>query len=458
MSNISVYKALPVHITLHNSNKPYVLLSGGAGSGKTYAALGEILRLATKYPENRIAIIRKNLSDIKKSILVTFERLIPNEWFKKTNINEMKYTLYNNTVIQFLDASTERDPRLEKIRGTEFGAVLIDEASQVAPEVFDICKTRLRWLCKNNIIPQYRIILTTNPEPGTYLESLFLKNQHPDYLMLHSTVDDNPYAPESYKEELRKLPEHLRRKFYSGIWENIIAPDSLIQYDWIKRSYNLEYEPGIKSLGVDVARYGLDSEVFALMDGNTLIQIFSYPKSSITFTASKIKELIILKNIFPDNVAVDTCGVGGGVLDILYEQGLKVKEVISQAKPINIGKTVFQFADLHSQIYWKLSEMLKDGLIHIGIPESKERQNLVQELCSFRYSILKDKKLYVEHNDEIKKRLGRSPDFADAFANAVYAQIGYSTIGKATAFIVDDRVKGSNYKEHNPYRQSWRQT
>jgi len=76
------------------------------------------------------------------------------------------------------------------------------------------------------------------------------------------------------------------------------------------------------------------------------------------------------------------------------------------------GKTE-NFKNLKAQCYWYFAEAVKDSKMFIQ--EDKYRKQVIEELEQInRQPLQDDGKIALEKKEEIKKRIGRSPDFADA--------------------------------------------
>lgn len=112
-------------------------------------------------------------------------------------------------------------------------------------------------------------------------------------------------------------------------------------------------------------------------------------------------------------VVVDEVGVGAGTLDLLRERGFRVRGY-------NGGKTADdseRFFNRRAESYWTLQEKLERG--EIAVPADEK---LVEELTSLEYQITTGGKVQLEAKADLKARLGRSPDRADALAMLVHPQ------------------------------------
>jgi hypothetical protein len=106
-------------------------------------------------------------------------------------------------------------------------------------------------------------------------------------------------------------------------------------------------------------------------------------------------------------MAGDDSGVGGGVTDGVQDAG-------KDFEPINFGFSAIEddkFENRKAEIFWVLREDIRDK--RISLPDDKE---LINQLCSIKYSYTRKGKIKIESKDEMKKRGLRSPDKADSLA------------------------------------------
>ncbi len=200
--------------------------------------------------------------------------------------------------------------------------------------------------------------------------------------------------------------------------------DTLIPLKFIEAALNrkvsdIEVVPTLNNLGVDVARYGDDMSIGYHLLGPHARKLFEMGKSATTDVGQRVHELNKEWNF--KKINVDDDGVGGGVTDYL-EKIAKLKTVIR----INSGgkaKKPKQFYNKRSELAWHLRERFV------------ERQDIIlddedcgAQLSAYRYEFVVKggEGVYkLEDKKKTKKRLGRSPDDADAL---IYASEDKKTI------------------------------
>ncbi|HCU58435.1 MAG TPA: hypothetical protein DIC64_00450, partial [Alphaproteobacteria bacterium] len=149
----------------------------------------------------------------------------------------------------------------------------------------------------------------------------------------------------------------------------------------------------------------------------------------------------MIEKYHPARVFLDVGGVGGGVYDILKDRGFG--EVV---KGINFGSKAIndeRYANRRAEMWDKIREWLSD---EVELPKD---EGLFDELiCAGKKYDFRGR-LILEEKEEIKKRLGRSTDMADAlalsFAEPVYdrGQIRLYGNGKVS---IEEMFLSSNSK------------
>lgn len=197
-----------------------------------------------------------------------------------------------------------------------------------------------------------------------------------------------------------------------GEWPEV-GGEGFIEMSLIARSRSLEPIPGVRSLGVDVARSGDDKTVFAFFDGNHQLPFEQYQGKDLMKTANRIQELY---NEGWKCIAIDDTGIGGGVTDRLRELGIEVHAIHFGAGANNFTGKYKQTANIRTELYFCLEEELRRGEIIL----THDRE-LDQELTAIRLAPDDSNGVYyLEPKEKISARLGRSPDKADATALARY--------------------------------------
>lgn len=133
-------------------------------------------------------------------------------------------------------------------------------------------------------------------------------------------------------------------------------------------------------------------------------------------------------------IVVDVCGVGGGIVDRLIEMGDNVLAIDNASKSSEPEK----YYNLRSEIWCRAGDGFADGDVELRNIEPKLKGQLTTPTYEYR-----DGRILIENKAEIKKRLGNSPDRADAYVNGLYALqfVDGELVGRRDAYGEDDSME-----------------
>lgn len=164
--------------------------------------------------------------------------------------------------------------------------------------------------------------------------------------------------------------------------------------------------------GLDPARFGDDEAVLVVRRGKKVLGIHATRHQDGPGLAAWT--LGVLKNHRDGDekprVKVDVIGVGASVYDALRQS----KDIEAVAVNVSNSATSDKFPRLRDQLWFATRDWLKEGG---ALPGDAK---LESELLAPTFGFDAQGRQKVESKDDIKKRLGRSPDRADALALAVY--------------------------------------
>lgn len=191
-----------------------------------------------------------------------------------------------------------------------------------------------------------------------------------------------------------------------------VSNDSLIEVGWVTQAQYRSLPSDIHdaAFGVDVARYGSDKTIICERNGGKCRIVWEAGKTPVTQTVGRVEMHVNLHKGSPI-ANVDDTGIGGGVTDLLQEDGYEVRALISSGKPTEFwpnGRP--KFLNLRAQWYWALREAFRLGEIDVDPAD----EDLAAQLVNLKYGINSSGMIYVESKDDMKKRGVDSPDRADA--------------------------------------------
>ena len=164
-----------------------------------------------------------------------------------------------------------------------------------------------------------------------------------------------------------------------------------------------EYDFAQKRLGVDVARFGDDATVIFPRQG---LQAFEAVEMRGARTQDIAARVMLAKKTWGSELeAVDaTGGYGAGVVDAMIQGGAEPLAVQFSGKA-----TDARFFNKRTEMWWEMAEWVKRGG---ALPDDPQ---LARELTTPTYTF-QNGKIRLEEKDQIKARLGFSPDRGDALA------------------------------------------
>lgn len=439
---VSNYKPTSTQTIAHRASNRYKLFGGAMGGGKTRWLCEEAKDLSMNYAGNRGVMCRWHLADFKNSTLKTLLECFPPEIVTNHNLAEHTITLINGSEIIYMGMSEEEN--VSKIKSMELGWFAMDEASEIPNETFLLFQSRLRRRVFNGQFPPFYGLLASNPA-DCWMKDMFVMGQGgKDYIFIPSLPKDNPYLPSNYERKLREsFPEDWVRRFLEGSWDELSSGDMVIPGEWIRLAINREIEiEDKKVIGADIARFGDDEIVISSLQGNRLVEQDISNKQSLMETVGRI--INKRKKFNARILAVDDAALGGGVTD-------RLREMDEDVMAINGGERAIQedkFVNLKTEMWWYARELFEKGLVSII-----NDPILIRQLGAVKYHYRSNGKTVVEPKDEVKTRLGRSPDRADAFILGLW---GAKSIRDASKdFSRNKTAILANQSELNPYGWSY---
>lgn len=406
-----------------------ILYGGGASGGKTFLGCAWIIMSCLQYPNTRWLIGRSKLATLKTTTLKTFNDVL-NKWniTDKFKINHQTNTITcsNGSEIILKDLfAYPSDPDFDSLGSLEITGCFLDEVNQISYKAFEIVQTRIRYKLSEYGITG-KCLASCNPSRGWVYTTFYkpwIDNTLPEYRKyIPALATDNPNTEPAYIQSLQRSTEAVKQRLLYGNWNYSQDVDSLFKYtDLLKMVDGMNIMTGqTKYMTCDIARLGKDSTLLIIWDGLTIIEIVQMEQVTTDISASKIAEKARQYNIPFQNIIIDADGIGGGVVDQLRG----VQSFINNSRPIELNNEPNIYQNLKAQCYYKLSEYVEKSKIKmVGIsPETFEY--ISQELQVIKQKdVDKDGKLSIIPKDQMKKILGRSPDYADSIMMRMYYEL-----------------------------------
>ena len=319
----------------------------------------------------------------------------------------------------------------------EYLLVILDEAPGVRRAIFEAAQTLMTT-------EHSRMLLIGNPvQPSGHFYDA-CTGKIPDANVVRISCLDSP----NFTDEAKTLPAWVRARLVtpkwvddrrvewgedSPLWQARVLGEfpgasvsAIISKDWLfdatERPATSARHP--RCLGVDVARHGDDKTAYVSLLGNVMrVEGWDVKKDTMHVagrTASLCEQLGI------EVCCIDAAGLGWGPYDRLIERQeqdgfLRDCEFVA----VDAGK-----AARHPELYPNTRSELWFDARDAWHPETgaglrlERDDTLIEDLSAPEYGYDSKGRRVAETKDEMKRRLGRSPDFGDAANLAVRGAAG----------------------------------
>ncbi len=407
-----------------------LLYGGSKGGGKSVLGDRWVFRQAcaiirdfglkpSQYPLPIGFMGRKRAKDFKETTLETWKKQIPASDYV---INEQKGEIIIRGTVKLFFGGLDSPQLVEKFNSMELAIIFIDQAEEITEDDYNMLMATLR-LTINGEALKYKSLLTANPAQ-CWLKSAFVdKPNVGKRRYLQALPTDNPYLPEDYIPRLERIfanrPERLAA-YLRGDWSALAGEKIVIKQAWLDEAKKRTFYPKeVRKLVVcDPSRFGDDECVIYYLENTKIVDEDIFGKADATEVAGRCAEM---SNKHADGdekppIAIDCDGLGGPIKDFLVKWGFTCFEIHSADR--KHLKQPDRFANMRAEMWWEAMEKYQRGDIEEGEHNDAE---LDRQLTTVQYGFDGNAgRIIVEDKDEIKKRLGRSPDRADCRIYGLY--------------------------------------
>jgi hypothetical protein len=203
----------------------------------------------------------------------------------------------------------------------------------------------------------------------------------------------------------------------------------------MERTYTLDqYGDGQKRIGVDVARFGDDRTVIFPRQGIAAFKPIVMRVQRTTAIAARVAkgfndwnaELIMID---------DTGHWGHGAVDALITSGYPVLPIIASDPAVDK-----RYKNRRAEMWLEMAKWVKAGGALPKIPE------LTRELVAPTYTFVAGK-FVLEEKDQVKQRLGNSPDLADGLAQT------FAIMDQPGRLVQELRGRQTTVHDFDPYAE-----
>ncbi len=415
----------------------YVLFGGAKGGSKTGTGVRIMQHLVTHYTGGRYAVMRRNYTDLHDTTKQSFLKMFPPELIVRQT--ESVWYCVNGNEIWFHAADHSTDHDYQKLRGLEVTVTFVDETSQFDEPFYELLPSLLRHdaysIATGETLSGF-IYMTSNPVPGkNWLKRVFVeeKSRVKDgtHVYIAALPDNNPLLPQRYlSRAFSQMSDSMLKMLRYGDWNVEEADFKIIVPSDLERIFSDEKpDDDVIALGIDVGLGKPDETVVyaATRSG----AFFLHSAFSEYDTMRQVERLYdICRSVHHRNgkVCIDAAAVGKGVADRLQEAfNHTIQPVMFGEKPRDeqYQSSSNKYDNRRAQMYFHARELIQNSALAVQAGKKPEiwiaADEMLYEEFDNTYYKPTDGRLSVEAKDNIKKRLKRSPDRADAFVLCVSA-------------------------------------
>jgi len=421
------------------SEKRFPALIAAVGTGKTLALLLKAWRHCEENEDALALIVRKEYTDLRDSTIKDFETYFD----VSIHSQDKEYEFKNGSKIMFRHGDVVDINVLKNINLSFIG---IEQAEEYeVPSVFDFLRDRLRRNVKG--LRQMAVIANAKGHNWMWqrwinraskIETLNVEGGVKAYLngeyecITANSFANTDHLPDDFIKDLRAKEEDAPNQFAQYVmnsFDDVDDDDYLITQEDEAITRNAEFifsnRSGDRILGIDIARYGLDSSAAVLLENQgpdhwAVISCEMWKQKDTMETTGRIFDL--LTRYCPAVTVIDGDGLGIGSFDRLKEIQSTDKSLFSKISSNiiefrggsveNIDK--LRYANLKAESYFNIKDLIQDRKLKI-------KDDIVMDsLRTIRYRFMSNGRRAIVTKEEMKKKGLKSPDPADALMMAIH--------------------------------------
>lgn len=320
--------------------------------------------------------------------------------------------------------------------------VIVSEAQAVADNIFE----QMEGVLTSSVALQ---VLIGNPLRSSGKFARMIKDTTNNIVIHLSALDSPNYrhrrevipgmASYEWVEEKRKAWGEQHPLWFSRVLGELPPGgiDSVFSLELIDQGRTQTVRSTIikRTVSCDPAGMGDDECVVNGMDTGVEVKKDIMPQSKAGEVCSHV--LQVVKEIGANHVTVERDGLGGPIAD--FVEGLASSGVTVDGVSMAGKSSDPQYANFRAEVYFFARGQLEKGLVSIP----KDDVFLEEELAETKYFFNLKGKIQIESKEDIKERLGRSPNRADAWVLNVWGQAQAERIYKNDSWDQDHSPESS---------------
>lgn len=407
------------------SKTRYPAMWSSWATGKSMSLIFRAMLYSELIPNNLGIIFRKEYTDLRDSTIKDFER------YTGLTINSSReVVLPNGSVIMFRHIE-----ELNNIQNVNLGWFAIEQGDELASsgEFFLLFGRLRRELSPTEEFLKLGIAVRSGFVIGNagdhWGKELWKDGKLEDAEFFEAnTLDNVDVLPDDFiksLEVLKKQRPEMYAQYVMNDWSVTADRYILIKPSEIAALENIYYQlPRTKHLTTcDPALGGDECVIYQLENTEIIDTLIIHHKDEMKVAG----ELLFFMNKHKcDDLVIDSIGIGGGIASRLNEQEKRVQR-INSAESSSSDK----WLNKRAEMWWFVSQEIQAG--RCAWPNDEV---LRKQLSSVRYEVINSNGcIKMEHKPNVKKRLGSSPDRADAFVYGIWGlqYVDYISVNKMKA-------------------------
>ena len=373
---------------------------------------------ACAYPGSRSFIGRKRFEDFKISTRQTWDEIVPTTSYKENKQDKtFKVRVGNKYSTIFYGGLNDGTGKFNKFLSSEYNFVYIDQAEELTEQDFVDVISRTRHKLPDGTVPR-KMYFTANPRNSPFRARFIMAPKAGVQRFIPALPTDNPYLDPNYvpnmMELLKNRPEQIEA-FLKGNWDVVEDIDQVFKQGWIdacSQITDVRRFMNKKGVSCDPARFGDDETAIYGWHGTKQLFKEIFGKKDEMHVAGQC--MAMLRKVGGNWIAVGGGAIGEAVrakLRTLIDGDVSLIDVDEGTTADAKSK----FVNKRAEMYWEAQELMCETAVSL-IPDS----DLSKQLLAHTYHYTGGR-IIIDPKDEVKLKINRSPDHADATVIGLWA-------------------------------------
>ncbi len=351
---------LAVERAVRRTGPSFISVAAGRGIGKSSVMAMILLWFLMCYKDAQIpctAPSAQHMYDVLWKEVAKWHSKLPPNFKEKVEVESSYIRMKDSPLTWYARAATARKERPEALSGVHSDNVMLmaDEASAVADEVFDV---GVGSLTNKNAL----MLLISNYTRTTGYFHRSQENLHNDFQVLNFNAEESPVVdPESIERQKRNGEDSTEYRV------NVLGlpPKVGIEikgYVPLLKKDDLRFT-GMPDLiqpivmGVDPSGKGRNKTAIVLRDPFKAVCAGKWQDLKPTQIAQKICDLAEELKILPENIIIDSFGIGANVLN----EFLLLRKTVTGVLVGDQASDPTRYMNIKAEMAWRLREWILKG-------------------------------------------------------------------------------------------------